>query len=418
MRSLPMILLLIGALACTSTSALAAGQVWPVTGGGGMRLGYTPLHLPVNYDVDWTVDLQGSAIGDSSPVVDEHHRIYVATNDDAPRVLQSYLYCIGGDGTLIWKVPIGARLDFQPVLLANGTILVITTDKQLFAFNSAGNNLWTQQLNAAPSALNGNFHNNYSVNSRVPAHIQPVPDSSGGFYVIDDSPAIISFDGAGVRRWNAAFLNTPTGGLTMGNGTIYYTTSDGWLHVHSAVTGADFGPIALNGTAPFYGTYMPGSFLYYPVLATNGPHTLAYSIAQIRPFDYQMSLSPTAPVSVDAAGEALVSIGAAGSPDKSVMTDGQVIGLDKQGRTIWSRDFSAIPSGCILADSAGLICFGTQGIGQMGVYCFSPQRGVIWWTLTTGATTVFPVDDYLLGEIMFHTSQENRTTLTLIGGKH
>jgi outer membrane protein assembly factor BamB len=403
-------------LALAPGAAGAAEQVWPATGGGGMRLGYTPLHFPPSYNADWSVDLTGSYIGDSTPAVDQYHRMYVATNDDTPRVTQSFLYCVGSDGSLIWKTPIGARLEFQPVLLASGTVLAISVQKQLFAFRSDGTALWNVQLTAAPAATNTDFTHNYSSFARLPSHAQPVPDSAGGFYVIDDTPAVVSFDGRGARRWSTTFINAATSGLTMGDGTLYFATSDGWLHVLAALTGRDLGPVALNGTAATVGTYMPGSLLYYPVLSAGGPHLMAYSIAGTQPFDYLLTLNPSAPVAVDAQSDAVVSIGAAGSQDNTVMTDGQLIGLNKAGNAVWRRDFSAVPTN-VLADSGGLICFGTQAAGQMGVYCFHPDRGVQWWTLTDGATSVFPVDDYLLGVTVSYPSSANRTKLLTIGGK-
>jgi outer membrane protein assembly factor BamB len=415
MRSLLLAVLAILGLSVAAGPAHAAGQVWPASGGGGMRLGYTPLHFPQTHSVPWSVDLAGTGIGDSSPVVDEYHRIYIATNDDTPRMTQSRLYCLGSDGTLIWRVPIGARLTFQPILLAGGTILVISDQKRLFAFNPDGTARWNLQLNSAPGVNNADFANNYHSASRQPAHIQPVPDSAGGFFAVDDTSAVISFDGNGARRWTTTFLNTPLGGLTMGNGTIYLPTSDGWLHIYSSLTGKDLGPVGLNGTAAFYGTYMPGSFLYYPVLTANGPHVLALSIAGIQPFDFPLSLAPSAPLVIDAGGNAVVSIGAAGSQDKAVMTDGQLFGLNKAGNSTWNRDFSAVPDS-IVSDANGMVCFGTQGIGQSGVYCIHPQRGVQWWSLTPGAASVFPVDENLLGVVVFYGSQFNKTTLMTVGG--
>jgi hypothetical protein len=216
---------------CQSEAGIAATPaIWPVTGGGPLRQGYTRLRLPATGKLRWSIELPGAGIYGSSPVVDGQKRIYTVTNDTLTSTPLSVVYCLNQSGNILWRQQLSDRFQFQPVLLTSGILLLYSESKQLYAFSLTGEFLWQRQYSASPRIGDSEVWANYSSGLDVPTYVQALPDRTGGVIVVDDSPALLNIDSEGRLRWQTRLFGSCAGGLTLFNGVIYVPACDGKIH--------------------------------------------------------------------------------------------------------------------------------------------------------------------------------------------
>jgi hypothetical protein len=379
------------------TAQAALKQVWPVTGGMPERLGYTPLRLPERPEIAWQIDLPGAGIFDSSPVVDERHRTYVCTNVDIGSTARANLYCLARDGNIVWQVQLGSTVACEPILLADGKVVVYDSTKRLTAFSPAGEQLWSRQLTRTASTNSAAFWTDYQSGQAVATYLQPVPDADGGLCVLDDAQTLYRIGGDGSSRWFVSVAGTGTGGLTIGAGRVFVPASDGWLRSFALRDGLDLGALALGGQAPTFASCVPEQFVFLPVHSVRGPYFRALALGQAPAFDFDLGANVYAPASLATTGDVIFAVGDPGTTDNSTLTSGKVVALTAAGKFSWSKDLHAIPAGTIVIGAGGRICFGTLALGEMGVYCLSPQHAVDWWIPVRGSAVVMPIDENLLG---------------------
>jgi len=102
-----------------------------------------------------------------------------------------------------------ADLFIEPIVLPDGTIVVISEENTVYAMNSDGDILWEHNLESEPAE-------------------HPIVDERGNLYLIDDDAAVNAFDKNGFKwRFQSDAADIPANGIALGpEGTFYYVVTN------------------------------------------------------------------------------------------------------------------------------------------------------------------------------------------------
>jgi outer membrane protein assembly factor BamB len=344
------------------------------------RRGYVDAAMPKTKDILWQLNLPGSILIDSSPVVDAAHATYICTNFNAIETVGT-LSKVTRQGKLDWQFRLGSAAAGNPVLLANGNLVVYEASRNLRCFSPRGQQLWTLFFQEGRRGFG-----------------QAVPDGPGGCYFFDDSPMLYALNDNGSYRWRNDLPALASTEPTVSQGRVYVPCNDGRLHYYSAADGQYGGYYYLNDKAIFPAAALSANRLVVPAGQPDKP---AY-LRSISPrtgarMDYRVQNWITTPVTLSAVQETVFGASLTNIANPDLIEFGQIIALRPDGILNWSLNFNAVPRGQILADNSGRLYFGTSAQGTLGVYCIDPRRDTEWYLPTLGASQVWPLDQGVLG---------------------
>lgn len=148
----------------------------------------------------------------SSPVIGADGTIYVGTTDGK-------LVAVRKDGGAVsWSGATGDTRGSSPALGQDGTIYVGSTDRKLYAFSPAGATKWALDLGA-------------------PVHGSPAVGGDGTVYVGTADGKLHAVGSSGVARWSYATGGAITGAPAVYAGVVYVGSEDKSLHAVSTPDG-------------------------------------------------------------------------------------------------------------------------------------------------------------------------------------
>ncbi len=174
----------------------------------GRRAGPAPTKKPTE---QWTFAAAGPIVG--SPTVGPDGTIYVSSHD-------RFLYALGADGALRWKVETGDRMWSTPAVAEDGTVYAGSDDDHLYAIDGAtGDVKWKLRIGDCDPKGFG------PESSRCDADGGPTIGGDGTIYLGGDGVHAVWPDGA--LRWKFTTAEHVSGAPAIADdGTIIATSQD------------------------------------------------------------------------------------------------------------------------------------------------------------------------------------------------
>lgn len=157
----------------------------------------------------------------SSPVIGADGTIYVGTTEGK-------LVAVSNTGTISWSATTNDRHGSSPALGQDGTIYVGSTDRKLYAFDPNGGTKWALDLGS-------------------PVHGSPAVGGEGSIYIGTSDGKLHAVSFAGSERWSYATGGPITGTPAVYAGTVYVGSEDKKLHAVSTVDGGARWSYATSG---------------------------------------------------------------------------------------------------------------------------------------------------------------------------
>lgn len=298
---------------CGDRAGYEPSSVWPLRGACPTRAGWAGLAGPQSSTIRWIAPLKVGGGGESSPAISANAGIlWVGSVDgDIVGVLNGnprWGYRTGGevrsspamdakgnavagsmDGTLygimlgsfamedggvdgaspfpparlMWSIPLGGQLVSSPVIAADGTIYVGSTNGKLFAITVAANNVASTKWSATTNDVNGSspalgqdgtvyagssdhklyaFHPDgspaWSVDLGAEVKASPAVGGEGTVYIGTADGKLHAIDKAGKEKWSYATGGPITGTPAVYAGSVFIGSEDKRLHAISTVSGA------------------------------------------------------------------------------------------------------------------------------------------------------------------------------------
>jgi peptide/nickel transport system permease protein len=169
--------------------------------------------LPIEPGISWTYQASDDIV--NRPIIGRDSSVYIHTQDDK-------LHLLSSDGQSQTVIQLGASpyyhqsetgrsapLYIAPSILPDGTIIVVSEDLKVSAFDPQGNIKWEDFLEGEPG-----FH--------------PLNDGNGNLYILDNMAGLQAITKDGISwRFQSVAAPMPANGLLVGpDGNIYYVVTD------------------------------------------------------------------------------------------------------------------------------------------------------------------------------------------------
>lgn len=155
----------------------------------------------------WGFDA-GSAIR-TSPAIDPQGRIYfgsVGAFDPVSNLYTAHLFAISRDGSLVWSFAMRNQLQSSPVIAADGTTYIASSDGNLYAISPSGNMRW-------------------AFATARPILSSPAIGGSGTVYLTSLDAKVYALKPGGQKAWEFRSGNSISASPVIGRGEIIYVGS-------------------------------------------------------------------------------------------------------------------------------------------------------------------------------------------------
>ncbi|MFC1608117.1 SUMF1/EgtB/PvdO family nonheme iron enzyme, partial [Candidatus Latescibacterota bacterium] len=178
--------------------ANSSGDIYSISKNGGLNWKYQT----------------GDFIHHPSPVIDNDGNIYIGTGDPWSANSGGNIYALNKDGTLLWKYDTeGGVGSSAPSIGSDGTILVGAADRYLYALNKDGSLKWK-------------YLSGWSIQAT------PVIDANGTIYV--SSSNTYALDSDGTLKWKSSQGGTSNSPVLGSDGSIYILRGNNDLYCYSS----------------------------------------------------------------------------------------------------------------------------------------------------------------------------------------
>jgi outer membrane protein assembly factor BamB len=343
---------------------MSSGQPWPVFHRDLQSSGVSPYSTSSDTGaLAWSYTTGGTV--SSSPVIGADGTVYVGSSDDN-------LYALNMDGTLKWSFATGGAVSYTPAIGSNGTVVYVgSSDGQLYAVGTDGTLHWSHDTGAdtanggANIAADGTIYENYSSSVTDPF-----------LQVTTSNVALHAVNADGTGKWSLSLVQSTslaTRSVAIpaiaADGTVYVTAS--WIRFQLLACDAE-------GTLQWqFGGTTPGGTIGSPAIGADGTVFVGTS-AGLCAFSSTGALrwSVLDTDNLDSSAPALGS-------DGTVYIGGsahRLYAVSSSGALNWSLSTNASISSSPAIGYDGTIYIGSD---DDNLYAVAPQ-GVMKWSLATG----------------------------------
>jgi hypothetical protein len=350
-------------------------QPWEQRGGNSFRNGLSELNGPAFVGSTWTVDLQGVCYDSSGPVADRDGVVYCtsftfpADNQGTLDGSTGSVWAVGRDGTVRWRFQSDDGIVMQPVLLADGTVVVQTYRNELLGLYPDGKLHWKQQMT--------------SDNTLSLRHITVAP--SGAFYALDSAPSLRRLLPDGSVSWAApvTLAGSPIAPV-IANELIVMPSGTSELSAYQLAGGSFDSSVMLNANYQHGMMLEPSNSLLWTSQQSGQD-------LQGVPLDIGNQVNYTSLVGSATTAPALNSVGhvvlgeSVPSANPEEPNTGRLVGVNDLGAESWDRPLAAVPFGGLACDASERVFVGATGNqDDTGFYGIDEQHNIAWFVHTGG----------------------------------